>query len=761
MSHSSIRPSRLALAIAAALPAFAVAAPSTSAYSTDTQSSHVEDATSQGIAQVNMITCFMTGMRPDAMVNKGNYAALVDKKKCDPNSRSDSGSSDSAGSSAPAYMNSVVNSTRTSNTDPMRAKIWIDQSEKDFAATIFVNTLATEAPSATNPYGVFRLDYCGKGPVGSCMMNGFLDGSASGIRYYETESGGGGGGGGTNTTALHLLTTGTDSGSGALQMSQMGQQVAYTFGYNDSLFRRSDGTSDQCFSRLADDPDAGMSVWRYGLYDATSGARVTRQSGFPIEYAAPDGKTYNGQIGYYGVWLPPDAAGQITSGATVQRVQYVADQAPTKTPYTLVKADGRLLKYTKKTRTLAAADKIKFNVFVFDGAGLFEGAAGNRQYEMYWDDATGVFKASGVIECGNNGCQTQDLVGGEKTVQPAYFAPQGGVRGWSQSLGGEVFIPLAGVTGAVNSANVNVIYRVQDLVYPAQMPASLYCLRECPTAASLASYFTQGSADMSPFVASTFNRWQPAGPEGVVSYTTDSSGALLRDAANAAVVFTDSSALQNRPQYQSGVRTGRLFTTLADAQCSGNTSQYCDQNVGELEVYYQWETGPNQWNQFAAVKDSAGAMVAFDAPLQVNYSVPAGAKYGQYAGKSIVLQYGGFGELWGIPGQCVSRLTNEHVSCETQDSRYVPAFVIPFDEVLGRVTDGGTTYLAKWLDREIRFARKDTSVCSVAGVSLPSALALPDASDLKNPSDPASAIYIGDKPVVTEAPRVIDGDVKY
>ena len=133
----------------------------------------------------------------------------------------------------------------------------------------------------------------------------------------------------------------------------------------------------------------------------------------------------------------------------------------------------------------------------------------------------------------------------------------------------------------------------------------------------------------------------------------------------------------------------------------------------------------------------------------------------QYAGKSIVLQYGGFGELWGIPGQCVSRLTNEHVSCETQDSRYVPAFAIPFDEVLGRVSDGGTTYLAKWLDREIRFARKDTSVCSAAGVSLPSALALPDASDLKNPSDPASPIYIGDKPVVTEAPRVIDGDVKY
>ena len=160
------------------------------------------------------------------------------------------------------------------------------------------------------------------------------------------------------------------------------------------------------------------------------------------------------------------------------------------------------------------------------------------------------------------------------------------------------------------------IYRVQDLVYPAQMPASLYCLRECPTAATLAGYFAAGSSDASPFVASTYNRWQPTGADGVVGYTTDSNSALLRDAANAAVVFTDSAALQTHPQYQSGVRTGRLFTALADAQCSGNPSQYCDQKVDELEVYYQWETGPNQWNQFAAVKDPTGAVVAFDAPLQ-------------------------------------------------------------------------------------------------------------------------------------------------
>ena len=759
MSHSMILRTRLALAALAALPGFAMAAPAASAYNTDPQGSHVEDATSQGIAQVNMITCFMSGMRPDALVNKGNYLALVDKKKCDPNSRSDSGNSSSndAGSNSPSYLSSIVNSTRASNTDPMRVQTWVDQSEKDSPATIFINTLATEAPSAANPYGIFRLDYCGKGSAAGCMMNGFLDGSAGGISYFETENRGGA----ANVTALRLTTASADSGSGALQMSSMGQTVAYTFGYNDTYFRRSDGVSDQCFSRLADDMDAGMSVWSYGLYDATSGDRVTLRSGFPIDYLAPDGKTYNGQIGYYGLWLPADAAGQITNGATVQRVQYVPNQEPTKTPYTLVKAEGRLNMFTKKTRTLAAADKIKFNAFVFDVTGFFAGAVANRQYEMYWDDAAGAFKASGVVECGGNGCQTRDLPGGEMTVQASFFAPQGGVRGWSQSLGGELFIPLAGVTGAVDSSSVNVIYRVQSLVYPAQMPASLYCLRDCPTAATLASFFAPGSADASPFVASTYNHWQPSASAEIVSYSSDAASAMLRDGAGAAVRFTDANALQSRPQYQSGVRSGRLFAALVDAQCAGNPSQYCDQSVDQLDVYYQWETGPNQWNQFAAVKDAAGAVVTFDAPLQVTYNVPAGAKYGQYAGKSIVLQYGGFGQLWGVPGECVSRLTNEHVSCETQDSRYVPAFAIPFDDVLGRVSDGTTAYLVKWLDREIRLARKNLSVCVGAGVNLASGMSLPDATGLRNPSDPAAAVYIGDKPVVTDAPRVIDGDVKY
>ena len=81
-----------------------------------------------------------------------------------------------------------------------------------------------------------------------------------------------------------------------------------------------------------------------------------------------------------------------------------------------------------------------------------------------------------------------------------------------------------------------------------------------------------------------------------------------------------------------------------------------------------------------------------------------------------------------------------------------------------QVTSGSTTYLVKWLEREIRFAKLDMTLNAnaCAGLTLPTnSITLPTAALLKDPSSPSSDIYIGSKPVVTDAPRVIHGDVKF
>lgn len=752
MKASVCRFSILALAIHSTL---ALADPAaTSAYHTDTQNSHVEDATSKGVGQVNFITCLMAAMRPEALVNQGNYVALVDESKCD--SEAQSGSNTGA-----SYMTAIVNATRTSNSDPMISRIWIDEESEGGSATIFVRVSATAAPTTTNPYGFFRLDFCGTAEgLSGCMMNGYLEGSETGMRYFEDENQGGGGG--PSTKAVQLNAVGTTSGSGRMSSDSDEGSSTFDFAYNATLFRRSaDGSDDQCFSRNASDPDTGMSVWRYGLYDVSSGERITRNSGFPIEYTN-GGTTYRGYLGYYGLSLPPDALSSLTSGSTVQKVDYTSGNEPTKTDYSVVKADGKLTKYTRQATTLHQIDKVKFNTFVGnEAASFFNGAAANTNYELYWDDSAGNFKVTGQMNCSNNGCSLATLPD-EQTVTVDFWQMRGGVQGWSNSLGGEVFIQLDGATGSVNSDAVDVIYRVQDLVYPSQLPTALYCLRDCPTSASMASYFAPNAQTQSPFAASSFNNFQPVAANDVITYHTDIPTAMLKDAADQAVAFTDREALQQQPQYQHGIRSGRLFTNLAAAQCDGAPGTYCDWKVNDEDVYYQWETGANSHNQFAAVKDSSNEFVAFDAPLQVNYSVPNDAdKYREYAGQNIVLQYGGFGELWGIPGHCVSRATNEVVSCDGGESRYVAAFTIPMDATVGRVTEGTNTYLVKWLDREIRFARKDPSVCVAAGLELPTGITLPTAADLKDPSNPSSDIYIGAKPVVDTAPRVIHGDVKY
>ena len=174
--------------------------------------------------------------------------------------------------------------------------------------------------------------------------------------------------------------------------------------------------------------------------------------------------------------------------------------------------------------------------------------------------------------------------------------------------------------------------------------------------------------------------------------------------------------------------------------------------------------GPELWNQFAAVKDGSGDFVTFDAPLQLNYTCRTGAAYGEYSGKKIVLQYGGFGDLWGIPGYCVSRSTNEVGGLHAiQGARYVPSFAIPFDETTGRVTstDGHDV-----VSREVAGSRdplraEAAGTCTTAGLNVPSNVTLPTTADLRDPSDAASPRLHRHQADGDDAPRVIHGDVKY
>lgn len=753
-------------AVVTVLPSTLAAAPSAdSAYLTDSQHSFVQDQTSEGIGQVNMIACFMSAMRPDAMVNRDDYLALVDEKKCDANNRdsaSNSGASNS-GANASQYMTATVNSARASNDEPMIVKTWVTENTEQGGMTIYVHTSASQAPTASNPYGEFRMDFCGRADGGNgCLFGGFIDASDNGLAFYQNESEGTN----TKTVALTLNANNTTAGSGRMSIQMSGEEGSlstdYMFAYNASYFRRSDGGSDQCFSRDATDADTGFSVWRYGLYDADTGARVTRNSGFPIQYTS-GGTTHHGYMGYWGLWLPQEVMSNITSGATVRKVDYGSSGASTAS-YTLLKAGGKLTKHTKGVKTLAAIDQIRFVFWASAGSGPagLAGYTAGASYEAYWDEANRRFVISGVQSCGENGCNLASLA--EVATSNAYWSSNYpfGLFGWSQALGGELFVAVGELQDdGANSGSVSVSYRTQDLVYPSQYAGigELHCVADCPTAAGISSLLA-GSAP-TPF-GSTAGNYAPTAAGSLITYTLQAASGNLKD-GTAADVTTSSAALVG--QYRFGIRSGKLFPAsqagTVDAADGSDDGSYHASGIDSLETYYIWETGPNAWNQFSALKDSNGDFITFDPPLQVSFTVPAGAAYGAYAGRTLTLQYNGFGDLFGIPGKCVSLVTNEAVSCDTANARYVPEFIIPFDQTAGRVTNGSTNYLVKWLDREIRLAKKQVSDCVAAGLTLPTGVGLPTSAELQDPSDVSSTTYIGLKPTVTDAPRVIHGEVKY
>ena len=759
---------RLAIVSLAAFPALASAAPAADTpYYNDVTNSYVQDQTSQVMGQLNNILCFMGAMAPDQMVNAGNYIALVDKNTCD--SKGSGGQSNNTGA---AYVSSVVNSTRVSTAADMQVKAWLAFTEQGMTKEIKVYATASQAPSATLPYGVFRMDFCGD--VANCANDkGYINATTSGLSFYSS----GTYGTDSETTALQLNAPSTSAGSGATSFNfswNNGTDVGsanFNFAYNTGFFVRNDGSGDLCFDRSP--ANADESVWRYGLYDA-AGARVSRNSGFPIEYtdtSVTPNVTANGYISYYGLWT--QGAGPL-SGATVNKVTY-SNSGATKTPYTLLRTGGKLMKYTTANKTLADLHKVTFWYYAQQNIGTTIITASSlttpaTQYELYWDNTIKQFMVSG--KQGSSGSM-EPLTPTAIPNADMLTAHQWGLWGWSQMMGGQFgikgddFAALMTPTGAIPTpSDIPVKTQTQDVVYPTDyataLPNGLTCINDCPTVASIAAstYINLG--------------WNQVASTAFQIYTLDAASGNLVDSVSPTSYVVSTATTGN---LANGVRSGRMVTpadaaiivTRKNALC-GTCDLFSQVDVDLLDIgssYYVWETGANPWNQIAILKDQTGAPVLFEAPLQVSFVVPTTAKYGSYQGATISLQYGGFGDLWGIPNECVDLKTN--LACnfaqpalyQKQNFRWTSKFSIPFDATNGIVkasvvTPGDTTYYAKPLDKEVRLAKVDCATTAGGLATSTSSAPLPDATGWISP-----LTTVGTKPTVTAAPQVIHGVKQY
>ncbi|MFM2289495.1 MAG: hypothetical protein RL684_2638, partial [Pseudomonadota bacterium] len=589
------------------------AAPSaTSAYVTDAQSEYVQDTTSDSISSLNMVLCVFGSMGAGDMVNTGPYIALVDMNKCDAKQAS------GAAAGATNYATAVLDVTRTSNNDPMIGKVWLSMTEEGNSVDVFVHLSATESPSATHPYGLFRLDYLGK-KNGVTGFNGFVDSQSTTISQLET-------GPNSGNTAMALSATSTSAGSGTI--GAVGGS-SFNFAYDANYFRRSDGTNDECFDRSR--AHAARSVWQYGTYNANDGSRVDMaHPGFPIS-ATLAGTKYYGFANYWGINFQGLDLNTLADASPIAGLAVTDQRSGNTSSYTLSKVGGKLTQWTQQSTTLDALDSIPVSVGA-DLTGLTDNAAitGFQNWQLSWSSASHSFTVTGRQQCDANGCVTTTMVPAATVNADAFDnAP---ITGWAQAYGGNVNIPP---TGAPHTAADGVFYYAQTAVVPGAGSLTLYCLSQCPTAASLAA-FSAGNAQGSPYGNGTGQQWYSAPAANTVNYSFDSGGLQDNSGGTAVPVVLEQPGQypQGSTYSQNGINTGRLFDAPLSAQnCTGIVPAGTVCEPANPTTYYNWTTGPQQWQQSLWLS-SGGSTVAFDPPQNIPYTVPSGAAYGSFAGKS-------------------------------------------------------------------------------------------------------------------------------
>jgi len=724
-------------------------------YASDKQNVYVFDESMESMQTVNMILCLMAQTRAADMVNLGAYLALVDEDKCEQgqNQSSAGATGQSSGGEAATLNKWTIVSTRADNSSPQLVKIWVPGTADDRdGGDILVELTVTEGKSVAKPYGSFVLNFKGVGDTGVLqggspsgnyidLMKGSLftvasGGSASQFKFINLSGSEIAGspiadfgrreaanvvlddGSGANGRARALRSeTGDFDGPGLQGIST--QAANYTLDFNSAnVLRAKDVDSDniadaqKCLSRS----NFNSQVWRYNLYDAASGARVALNSGFPFVY---DGQY--GHVGYFGVWYE---GGNLPDGASIAKMDYASN---TSTAYNVRVAPGKLVKRT--ANTLALSELQGAELYYFGEVG------GNFGQYLVTVNGSNQFIATDSVVWGNGGRTTTPIT--PTDITPANNSMLGL---WSDALGGNVNY-VGGET--------NVVFYAQEFMQPndamfAGGAVTLNCYQRCVKGGlSQADVDAAAGNESALYYADKFN---PG--DAPYAYTADVVGGKLRVRDHLGNAVSAAALDLSSVGHDWGIGTGEMITgTVANPW-----------EVYGSAVSYRYETGRNNWNQQVTVqRASDSSYVAFDRPLQFNYTFAAGdnrnANDTAQVGKKFMLQYGGPGELWGFPWEQDANNPNRWRSAVTLK-----------DGVL--LNDGSSNYIVKAIELEesMQLANvndaTDLSACTGASLDAASlftdaAMALPSAGDIGTVS-----ITLADKPAVTAAPAVINGELQ-
>lgn len=701
-------------------------------YATDPQRANVYDPSMDTLRTVNMILCLVAQTGYADLVNQGDYKAQIDTVKCNDggdggSAGSEQGQSSGANAAAPEVW--TLHSERASNGSDQIVEFWVPEGdgESNPGAKIWVRMVVSEGASPSNPFGVFTLNFAGV-PEGGTIDDAFMRGTLAtldvldgfiGFSFYEEH----GDIGVAQAPGEHAEITQAnvnmfaDQSNGVAHIrrrerSNFGggdsgvQDTTYRIAFDmDDVLRGKDADPPTCLSRTEFD----TRVWRYGLYDAVTGARIERNSGFG--FRTSDGGY--GWIGYYGMWTPSGV--DVNDGDVVTRNVFGQSAADA---YSVVKAPGKLVKNVKRTLDLAELEGEQFNWWDFGTPGQ-PPQGPPVQYRIEYD--SGVF--SRVAVWNENAHEFDDLQPGVVIDDAAY----GYLGMYSDGLNG----PVSFVHG-----NAYVTYWEQSFVngssdaFGGADELTLYgwfnCLRSGITGAEASAGDVYSAPSFDPATPYAF-RFEK---DTLTLHAFD--GVTVGDA----IGLADGETYQGGP-FGWGLRAGPLVPS---------TTGIVDVNdVWNADVFYTYETGPNPWNQYASLVDANGQAVSFDPPLQFRYTHASSNDRNEdptFDGRNFVLAYDGPGELHGFP------FVGVDLDGDGNPDRFYPELSLLDGTLVGPT---GTEYVVKALEMEQTLSFDPTG-CGALDIQSVDSLPLPDGSGFEAPD-------IGPEPAVTDPPRVIEGDV--
>lgn len=627
-------------------------------YDEDPTQFWIHDDSMEALDTVNMILCSVQQTRFDhaSVLNAGPYVALV---ACEERGGEQSGAG--RGGDAATYERFVVDSKRAGPGDPHIVDFWLDTTAPDAStpAIIYGKVTITESPSDSRPFGAFEMHF--KQLLASqahddpnVLMSGYLktvdrDDNQAEFAFFNSSG---------DVTAAQTVGSqafrqrarlvGMPGGAGRAYSEN---RYAYNPGtgtvvdgaenfvqFNSSYLARRSVTGSSVI-KVFDRNDFNTSVYRYGVYNASTNQRVEQLSGFGVE----DANGVHGWAGYHGLWFPSHVT--LTDGATLTRRSY--EQGGQDETYLAVVVPGILEKRTRSNSTLGNLKNEDLEIF---------DPTSGTEIRVQWN--------------GTDLMQVATRSGGSWTTQtPASISSSYQTDDWlnfySQSRGN---VQLVWPASAPTDNTVVHMWTHETITADSAEMANgnltLYGYRNClkPLLTSNQANFTSAETPFYPDATDV---------TGVRTYTFNKN-TLMLEISGSEVRLGDGVTVSGGPG-QFGFECGPLFatslSTLSEAASQTTT--------------YTWRTGTNQWNQLRTIKTTGGAFVAFDPPMRMSYThnEPTNTLY---HGKTYSLEWTG-SDLHGVPFS------------EGNDNRWRPGFNIPSGT---EVTVGNTTYKIKQLEGE-------------------------------------------------------------